>query len=202
MNDVELLIEGYAGLSSNSGIVASSATVLIQSSGKIILVDPGCNAQMLFQSLESRHLAPDDIDMVFLTHYHPDHFLNIRFFPHQDVYDGTTIYRKDEEISYSTTLPGTEIEVVATPGHAFEHSSLLVKTPSGKCAIAGDVFWWEDNHKPNGDVSSLMELDDRFAQDLGLLKESRRKLLSMADFVIPGHGKLFKVLESEMPNDV
>ena len=34
---------------------------------------------------------------------------------------------------------------------------------------------------------------DPYASDMKKLKESRKKLLELADYIIPGHGKMFKV---------
>jgi len=35
--------------------------------------------------------------------------------------------------------------------------------------------------------------EDEFATDIEKLKESRKKVLEIADWIIPGHGKMFKV---------
>ncbi len=87
--------------------------------------------------------------------------------------------------------------MVATPGHTREHASLVVDTSSGRFAVAGDVFWWQDGHDPDIDFSSLMEIPDPFAQDFDILQESRKRLLRIADFIIPGHGRIFEVPKGE-----
>lgn len=193
MSEVKVLIEGYAR-PAKGGYIASPSTILIKDSGKLILVDPGANSKLLSQRLAQEKLKPSDIDIIFLTHYHPDHILNIRLFPQADIYDGNTIYRGDREIIYDgKTIPGTAVKVIATPGHAHEHASLLVKTKEGIYAVAGDVFWWEDGQEPAMDKKSLLRLTDEFVKDKVALRKSRRKLLKLADFIIPGHGKKFEV---------
>lgn len=53
---------------------------MIKYIGLNILVDPGANRKKLLEALEKDGLRPEYIDMVFLTHYHLDHILNIRSF--------------------------------------------------------------------------------------------------------------------------
>lgn len=86
-------------------------------------------------------------------------------------------------------LPKTDIRVVKTPGHSPEHASLLVPTAEGKVLVGADIFWWAEGVKPTLDL----DFPDEFASDMDKLKESRKKALEIADWVIPGHGKIFKV---------
>jgi len=192
MAEVIVLIEGYA--KKTGGIMlASPATVLVKDSGLNILIDPGANEKKLLAALAKEKVKPKDIDFVFLTHYHPDHILNIRLFPGKDILDGDTIYRGDKEIGFANKIPGTSILVIPTPGHAHEHASLIVKTKGGKVCVAGDLFWWADDVKQKIDRASLISLEDPYEKNHEQLIESRKKILAMADWIIPGHGKPFKV---------
>lgn len=88
---------------------------------------------------------------------------------------------------------GDDIEVIQTPGHDQFHCSLAVKTADmGTVVIAGDVFWWIDDEEPAKDRESLISFEDPYVKDLTALTESRKKVLAVADYVIPGHGKMFK----------
>jgi glyoxylase-like metal-dependent hydrolase (beta-lactamase superfamily II) len=167
--------------------------VLVIDNGKKILVDPGTNAEQLLNSLNSQDLTPDDIDMIFLSHYHPDHFINIRLFPKTDIYDQMTRWHKDEEYFYKEKLPGTDIDILPTPGHSPEHTSLLVKTEEGIVCIAQDVFWWEDGKQKYDNEDDLLNLEDPFVNDKEALLNSRKLVLEKADWIIPGHGKKFRV---------
>jgi len=193
MAEVKILIEGYAKSTGEVSYKASSTTSLIKDSGKIILVDPGANKQVLVNALKKEGLKLEDINIVFLTHYHIDHILNIRLFTNHDIYDGDTIYKDDEEIEFSGKIPGTNIKIIPTPGHAHEHVSLLVETDKGKICIAGDLWWWENSQEQKTDKESLLEHEDPYVKNKEKLKESRKKILKMADWIIPGHGKMFKV---------
>ncbi|MFH0830203.1 MAG: MBL fold metallo-hydrolase [Candidatus Aenigmatarchaeota archaeon] len=198
MAEVKVLIEGYVR-EENKRFFASPATVLIVDNGVKVLVDPGANKEMLLSALSKEGMRPQDIDIVFLTHYHLDHSLNIGLFPDKDILDGDMIYRKDEEIVFSHRIPNTNIEVIQTPGHAHEHVSLMASTDKGKVCIAGDLFWWMDKHKQKTDTKSLLELKDPYEKDHEKLVESRKMILKQADWIIPGHGKPFRVSRTVQP---
>jgi len=193
MNKVKILIKGYAK-KTKTGWLASSTTTLIEDNGKKIIVDPGINKELLFKKLQEEGLSPDDINIVFMTHYHPDHVFLASVFEKAKVFDGDTIYENDQEGSYEKKIPGTNLEVIPTPGHAHEHASLLIKTVKGNVVIAGDVFWWtDDEEQKTGNIEALINKEDPFTKDFQALRESRKKILEIADWVIPGHGKMFKV---------
>ncbi len=193
MDTIKILIAGYARSGKNGTYIASPTTTLIFHQDKMILVDPGTNAPKLMESLKRENLTPQDIDILFLSHYHPDHFLNIRLFPTHPVYDGTLIWKGEQEISYNHTLPGTNLEVIPTPGHAQEQASIIVHTKEfGLVCIAQDVWWWEDGQQKSETVADLMSLEDPFVWNKEELRKSREKVLNLADWIIPGHGKMFK----------
>ena len=77
--------------------------------------------------------------MVFMTHYHPDHIYLSSLFARATTLDGDTIYESDKETEYKGKIPGTNIEVILTPGHAYEHASLVLNTDEGVVVVAADV---------------------------------------------------------------
>jgi glyoxylase-like metal-dependent hydrolase (beta-lactamase superfamily II) len=192
MAHVKILVNGYAKKRPGYEL-ASPNTVLIFDGTQKILVDPGSNKRLLLKGLKKEHLKPRDIDVVLITHYHLDHILNIRLFPEHDIYDGDTINRADKIIGYSSNVPRTSIKVIPTPGHAHEHCSFLVQTAQGKVVIAGDIFWWSEREKQKIDKKSLLKKKDPYVKNKADLLQSRKKLLAVADYIIPGHGKMFKV---------
>lgn len=58
-----------------SGIPATISTFLVQADGKNLLFDAGLGApdSRLLPALQSLQLSPDDIQYIFLTHFHGDH---------------------------------------------------------------------------------------------------------------------------------
>ena len=193
MNKLKVLIEGYAHPGPDSTYIASPTCTLIYSDNKKILVDPGTNQELLIKNLKKVGLTANDIDIVFLSHYHPDHFLSIRLFPNHDIIDGEIIWSKDNEVYHKGILPGTDIKIIKTPGHSSEHASLIVQTKEfGKVCVAQDLFWWEDGKQKSDSIKDLINLKDPYASDIKKLKKSRQKILKIADWIIPGHGVMFK----------
>lgn len=194
MVKLKVLIEGYAHPLPNGTYQASPTTSLIYSDDKKVLVDPGTNSKLLIEALSKEGITDlNQIDIIFLSHYHPDHFLNLKLFPNHDLYDGTTLWKEDIEKVYSDKIPGTDIQIIPTPGHSPEHCSLLIiEEKLGKVVIAQDVFWWEDGKQKTDSVEELMTLEDPFASDVKSLRDSRKKVLELGTWIVPGHGKIFK----------
>lgn len=192
MSEVKVLVEGYAKRIDN-GWLASSAVTLVKSSNKNIITDPGCNRPRLIEELSKHNLKPGDIDFVLLTHNHTDHALLAGIFENARVLNTEEIYDNDKQVEHHNKIPGTDLEIIQTPGHADRHCSLIARTGKGVYVIAGDVFWWLDSQEQKTDKESLLKHKDPLARDRTALTNSRRKILQIADYVIPGHGKMFKV---------
>jgi len=194
MTEVKILIQGYAR--KEKGVeFASSTTILIRERNLNIIIDPGMNRQLLFDALEKEILSTGDINYVILTHYHLDHSLLAGIFENARILDNSEIYSWDGKIkSHSGKVPGTDIEIIKTPGHDMFHCSVIVKTEEfGKVTIVADVFWWKDSQQQKTDKESLMKHGDPYAKNKEDLMNSRKKVLDIADYIIPGHGKMFKV---------
>lgn len=190
MTEIKILIEGYAR-QTKDGWSANSTVILIKANKNNIIVDPGFDREKLLKVLRKEKLKTSDIDFVFLTHGHIDHALLAGVFEKAKIIDELYIYQKDAIARHNGIIPGTDLKVVRTPGHMEEHCSLIVETEKGVYAAAGDVFWWMDEekqevniNKPDGDPEHM---------NIQKLIASRKKILEIADWVIPGHGKTFKV---------
>lgn len=192
MNKIKVLIQGYAKKIAD-GWVASSAVTLIESNGKKIITDPGCNRSRLLEALGENKLTTADIDYVFVTHNHTDHCLFTGIFENAKVLNEAEIYDNDKQIVHYNIIPGTDLKIIQTPGHDQFHSALIVPTDEGTYVVAGDVFWWTDDEEQKTDYNSLIEHKDPYVKDEKVLEDSRKKILAVADFIIPGHGRVFKV---------
>lgn len=180
MAKVKVLIEGYA--SADSGGHSCSTITLVQTGDLNIIVDPGTlpKDQILISALKAENLAPADIDIVYITHSHMDHYRLIGLFPRAKALDYWGWWIGDVAEDYKGKV-ADGIEMIKTPGHSFDGTTLLVKTDQGLVAICGDVFWKKDFPKK-----------DPFAQDLAKLADSRALVLSLADWIVPGHGPMYK----------
>jgi len=194
MAKVKILIKGYAREKDGEEF-ASSATILIQDNNLNIIIDPGMNREALLGGLAKERLKPEDINFVIVTHTHLDHSLLAGIFENAKILDNSDVYSFDGKIAgHEGRVSNTDIEIIKTPGHDQFHCSVLVKTEDlGKVVIAGDVFWWADEEEQKTDKQSLLEHEDPYVKDEKALKESRERILNLADYIIPGHGKMFKV---------
>jgi glyoxylase-like metal-dependent hydrolase (beta-lactamase superfamily II) len=190
MSEIKILIEGYAKQTAD-GWIANSSVVLVRSNGKNIIADPGFDREKLLNALKREKLEITDIDFVFLTHGHVDHSLLAGIFAGAKIVDELYVYQKDAIIKHNGIVPGTDLEVVRTPGHMEEHCSLIVRTEKRVYAVAGDVFWWMDGEKEEIDINR--PASDPEHMNIRKLVVSRKKILELADYVIPGHGKMFRV---------
>jgi len=179
---VKILLEGYA--SADSGGHSCSTIILVQTEKFNMIVDPGTtkNQQVLIDALAKESLAPEDVNIVYITHSHVDHYRNISMFKNAKVLDYFGWWESDVARDYRAGDLGSEFSLIETLGHSVDGTTLLVKTEKGKVAICGDVFWKENFPKR-----------DPFAFDLAELGKSRKKVLKVADYIIPGHGKIFRV---------
>lgn len=172
---------------------------LLQSSGAVapqndkkqirIITDPGANRDLLFERLKEKIVSLEDIDYVFLTHHHLDHAMNVGLFPNAKVVDEEAIYTQAKAVESVKMIPETDITILPTPGHEGGHGILVVPTKDGTVVVAGDNFWWSSSEEQKVDIDK----SDDFAEDMEALKLSRKQVLDLADWVVPGHGKVFKV---------
>lgn len=191
--EVKVLIEGYVK-EINGEEFASSSTVLIEDVINKIIVDPGSNRKLLLEKLKEEGLTAEDINMVLLTHNHLDHGLLTGMFPNALVYDDSSISSMDSKIINHEGFIGDNIEIISTPGHDQFHMSILVKnTDKGNVVISGDIFWWADEDEQITDKESLINLEDPYVKNKEQLLNSRNKIINIADYIIPGHGKPFKI---------
>ncbi|MEK6964124.1 MAG: MBL fold metallo-hydrolase [Nanoarchaeota archaeon] len=193
MAEVKVLIEGYAK-QLEKGWIASSTTCLVTTEGKKIITDPGCNREKLLGALVREGLTTANIDYVFLSHRHPDHVLLAGIFENAKfiTFDTNLMYDKDILLEFDKHELGKDIAIIETPGHVEEHLSLIVNTAKGKIAIVGDVIWWLEGEEQVFDINQKDHAQAK-GMDMDQLIASRKMVLEMADYVIPGHGKMFKV---------
>lgn len=180
---VKILIKGFIDLEKSKGW---STTSLIIDKNLVMIVDPGTvyDSKYIIDELKKEGLSVNDVDYVCISHSHLDHYRNIGLFPRAKSLDYWGIWDKDRLISKDWNCDFNEnIYVMKTPGHNEDGITLFVKSDKGIIAICGDVFW-EENYPKDG--------EDPFAQNQKLLIKSRKKVMNKADWIIPGHGDIFK----------
>ena len=183
--EVKILIEGYttADTKAEIGEEKTRPTIsLIRDKDIVMVVDPGVlfDQQILIDKLKEEDLTINDVNIVCITHSHIDHYRNIGMFPKAKTLEYFGLWDNEEVDDWLEQFT-ENIQILRTPGHDYTGITLLITTEIGKVAVCGDVFWRENS--PENDI---------YASDQKVLQESRRLVLKVADWVIPGHGPMYK----------
>lgn len=193
-NKVTILLGGYVkpikgkefppGVKPNGARKVASTMALVQGKGVTLVIDPGMvvDRSLIKNSLEKYGVALESVTHIFISHHHPDHTVNIGMFPNAEVIDFWAKYKNDvweDHPDNYEIAPG--ITVMKTPGHTKEDASLIVKT--AKDVYAFTHLWWFPNMEPKVDP---------LAWNQNEIEKHREKILEIADWIVPGHGEMFK----------
>ncbi len=88
-----------------------------------------------------------------------DHSLLAGIFEDAVILDDGEVYTWSGEIySHDGRVPGTDIRIIPTPGHALFHCSVLFSTQEyGTVAVVGDLWWWKEDEKQETTVEALLK---------------------------------------------
>jgi glyoxylase-like metal-dependent hydrolase (beta-lactamase superfamily II) len=160
-----------------------AATVgFIADGDRRVVTDPGMvrDRSLILDPLQKLGVAPEEVTDVVFSHHHPDHTLHAALFPNARIHDHWAIYQGDQwqwrdadgyQLSPAITL-------IRTPGHTREDITTLARTPEG--VVAFTHLW----------IDAAAE-GDRHAVDLEGLHAGRRRVLALAELIVPGHGPPF-----------
>jgi glyoxylase-like metal-dependent hydrolase (beta-lactamase superfamily II) len=165
------------------------------------------NEKALKRALADHGIKPKDIDIVFITHMHRDHFGNLGVFKHSEIVASEAASAIFPEVrgARDGEQLADGVQVMYTPGHTADHASLMLSTEklryrkqsgssggsilgigSVKIAIAGDAIVSPGHYIMN----KLWDQNPNFySVEKGM--ESMGKIIETADFIVPGHGGLF-----------
>lgn len=177
----------HAGYARDDGVASSVSLVL--DGGTKIVVDPGMVSDrgLILEPLRALGVEPEQVTHVVITHHHPDHTLNIGLFPNAEVVDFWARYRGDQWLDHEGEgyRVSQHCRLLLTPGHTLQDATLLVETDGG--IVACTHAWWRTDRTPQ---------IDPLADDQAALEASRRRILDVADLIVPGHGAAFRSDES------
>ncbi|XP_019645509.1 PREDICTED: metallo-beta-lactamase domain-containing protein 1-like isoform X1 [Branchiostoma belcheri] len=197
---VTVLKEGYS-YQDDSGQFHADGTITLVQGRHVILVDTGGpqDKGTLLQQLSSHGLTPRDVQYVVCTHGHVDHVGNLNLFPDAthivsfDICKGD-VYTDHPFRQGAAYTIDEQVSVIPTPGHTGADVSVVVKTATqGTVVIAGDLF---EKEADLTDPSLWQDVSENPSQQA----EGRRQVLAMADFIVPGHGAMFKVQKETEPS--
>ena len=165
---------------------------------------------LLVHRLDSLHLAPNDIDLVVLSHLHFDHAGGAELFPkselivQRDEYAAALYpppflegfyYRKNFDLPShrwrhldgdAELAPG--VTALRTDGHTPGHQSLLIELPSSAPVIlAGDCCYWQE-HLDAERVPGVVWSPSAALHSIKRLKTLARLINAR---VFPGHDPAF-----------
>ena len=193
MIDVIVLFEGYASTSDNGKVMKANCTcTLIKGPEYNIIIDtmtPWDKDKLLLKLQKEHHLTPEDINYVISTHGHSDHVGNNNLFLKAIHIVGQSVSKGDEyyldafqDGKYDLN---EHVQVFHTPGHTLDHVSVRVKTTKGLFVVAGDLFERQE------DLFDEQIWKDAGSENAEMQAQSRKLVLTEADFIIPGHGPMF-----------
>ena len=206
---LNVLQDGYSTTQPDDSMRANGTCSLLTSSHNNIIVDTlGPWDCLRLQDLLALHaLTPADITHVVCTHGHPDHTGNNNLFTEaklhivgHSVFKGDLYYNHsfDEGVPYDID---EWVSVIPTPGHTLDSLSVVVTdckigddscsgTPGCCVVIAGDLFERE------GDILDSSVWKEAGSEDEKLQIQMRQHMSDAADYIVPGHGSMFRVTDS------
>jgi glyoxylase-like metal-dependent hydrolase (beta-lactamase superfamily II) len=147
---------------------------------KNILVDTGYYGyeSEIIEALKKEGLNPEDIQVVINTHEHYDHCANNYLFKNAVKIVGLMQWDQKNAIDIFKNLNSIRLQegvsIIWTPGHKQIHTSVVIKADK-TYVVAGDTISKE---------FSLSSYEGREKID------SAKKILDIADIIIPGHGPI------------
>ena len=176
-----VLLTGYV----QDDRVAGTVSLVVDGDARLVS-DPGMvtDRALIVDALARHRVAADEVTHVLITHHHPDHTMNAALFRNADLVDAWAVYRGDHWIDHAGVgfQPSPHVRLLSTPGHTTDDVTWLVETDEG--VVACTHAWWHADRTPEVDP---------YAEDQAALEESRRRILTVAAVVVPGHGKPFRV---------
>jgi N-acyl homoserine lactone hydrolase len=212
----DVLIPGFPGRTPR-GFLGWSTTVLLGTPEGYALFDTGGSGDRpgLLRALAERGIERTDIRSVILSHLHFDHVANVECFPEAEIvlHETELDYfqgQRDMDVALPVfliesllrsrkltfvsgeldVLPG--IRMIHTPGHTAGHCSLALSV-DGNCVVLA-----QDAVKHRGELETLTSAG---AFDPQAATSSIRRIIAMADIIVPGHdttlimraGKVYEV---------
>ena len=188
----------YWGESDAQGLRSAICTcTVVQGEGFCLIVDPSlAKAESMAAELDRRTgLKSRDVDTVFITHEHGDHWYGLAHFSEAKWLAAPSVAatlnlanKLPRPVEAATGRLFDAVDVLPTPGHTLSHHSLRFDSDGLSVVVAGDAvatrgFWRERRGYFN-------------CADFALSARSMDKIAGLADLVVPGHDNYYLNLPS------
>lgn len=193
-----------------NGVEASMSCWLLETEGKKILFDTGLpeDKSKLQERLKEIKINPNEIDYIFITHFHFDHigglvnskgeivFKNAKIYTSKKEYDGWIKDKKEGNEMQKNVMKACEKQLIKfdfkdelplgiKPIEAFGHTPGHTVYQKGKLLIIGDLIHGEAFQFDHPEISSKFDEDPKGSID------TRKKILKYAQdnklFVVGMH---------------
>jgi hydroxyacylglutathione hydrolase len=179
-----------------------------------VLIDPGHSRHIpnLFHQMEGDGISPEEIDLVILTHSHPDHFEGLEAFMNKPV--KIAMNREEERYLLESgkllfemmkqPMPEFHIDFYLKEGelHLGEETFHIYQTP-GHSPGSLSIHWPEKKALFTGDLVFCGGIGrtDFLEGNSELIKESIERVSHLdTELLLPGHGELAKGREMVLQN--
>ena len=180
----------------------------------VILIDPGHSRHLdkLFSQMEGDGISPDEIDLILITHSHPDHFEGLEAFFDKPV--RIAMCREEERYlrengrllfdMMGQPIPKYRVDFFLKEGelHLKERTFHIYQTP-GHSPGSLSIYWPEKKILFTGDVVFYGGIGrtDFLEGDSKLLMESIERLSHLdIELLLPGHGEIVMGRERVLQN--
>lgn len=212
--DIIPLASGFPG-ASNRGFLGWSSCVLLRGERPMLFDSLGYNERyVLLECLRKQGVAPEDVMVLFLSHFHFDHAINYRLFPN------SVLYLHEKELTYAREhhrqdlaipiealddleatgrlrlLSGDQgeadgVEWFLAPGHTAGLYALRLEREGKRVVLASDAV---------KNLGELVSGKVAMAWDRDASERTVASIIDRADQILPGHDRLIE-LRRNHPSD-
>ena len=209
----EVIVQGFPGKRLSGSLAWSSATYIEAGKEKILFDTGGPNVRSSIKKhLQAKGVAPDEITMLIISHFHDDHVRNFDYFPKAQIFlheiDANWAATEPEDFAVPLGLldiikktgrlelvkqdgeliPG--VETMLVPGHTpgsmavfLHHDSMPVTALTGDAVKnLAELATGVVSHSKNPEVSAA----------------SIKKIRDKAQIVIPGHDRILEITKDRI----
>jgi glyoxylase-like metal-dependent hydrolase (beta-lactamase superfamily II) len=203
----DIVFDGFPG-KSERGYLGWSSAILLKGERLGLFDTAGINDRVeLVSRLRTRNLSPGDIDYVIASHFHFDHVGNLPLFPK------ATLYLHEMEIDAARQEPQSDLAVPTELYQSLRDSGRLVVLQGESGSVEGYRWIHTPGHTPGSiclsvhhDGSSWIFASDAVKNlleartgevwmtiDQNQSRESISKIVSEADWIVPGHDRVLRI---------